>query len=148
MEALVRTSDQLTAAKLPAAAPPAFLTDENRQGLGWMAHHDTEWFDNRSFIAKTDLPSADLLKQHGLSRIVLIQRKSKIQADLREVLLWWQKDGMTIARQETWAAWEPRVVKVRRPWIVPYLWHRLMRRFGYRRNVLGFFGELAPPSGS
>jgi len=146
MSALCGTAEELALANLPASAPPVFLLDSNRRGP--TAAPDPGWFDNRTFVTVADFPSADFFKEYGVSKIVLVQTESRIQADLLQVLLALQRDGMTIARQTPWEPWEPRSTTVKRPPIIVYAWEWLRRAFGYRRNSFGSFGELVRPSSS
>jgi len=143
MSALCWGAEDLAAAKLPPAAPPVFLIDENRRGT----LPDPGWFDNRSFVSTADFPSAKLLRQQGVSRVVLMQTGPKIQADLLQVLFAWQQDGIAIARQKPWEPWIPQVFKVKQPSLIALLWHWLLK-FGYRRNASGSFGDLVRPSSS
>lgn len=144
MTALCGTAGELGGANLPPAAPPAFLLDSNR--WGWTSMPDVGWFDNRSFITATDFPSASFFKEHGVCRIILVQKTAKIEADLVQVLLALQREGMSIAQQAPWEPWDPRPITVKRLPLAIDAWHRLRRVFGYRRNSSGFFGEVVPPS--
>jgi hypothetical protein len=146
MSAIARFALELEAAQLPPTALPAFLVNENRQS-GWSVSSGVEWFDNRSFITSADFPSAKFFKEHGASRIVVIQTKRKFRTDLLQVLLEWQAGGLIIAEQEAWQRWDPRDLTVKPPSLIPLLWHRLQAKFGYRRNLSGSFGQLVRPSG-
>ena len=77
------------------------------------------------------------MKERGLSKIIVIQSKSKIQADLLQVLLSWQAEGMSIATQKPWEPWNPLPVKLNRPPIAVHLWRQLMRKVGLSKNLLG-----------
>lgn len=143
IKALCAAAEVLASVQLSPSAPPVFLIDSNRRGL---TDTPVGWFDNRSFVAPADFPSADFFKQHGISKIVLIQEESKIQADLLEVLLVWQRDGMEIARQAPWEQWSPRFITVKKLPMVLALREWMRRSFGYRRDRDGAFGALAPPS--
>jgi len=146
MKALCAAAEVLAAAQFSPSAPPVFLIDSNRRGR--TNTPEVGWFDNRSFIASVDFPSADFFKQHGVSKIVLIQEESKIQADLLEVLLVWQGNGMEIARQAPWEQWSPRLIAVEKLPALLVMWRQLRRSFGYRRDYDGTFGKLVPPSSS
>jgi len=145
MSALCGTAQELATANISGSAPPVFMLDSNRRGL--IAHPDPGWFDNRSFVTVTDFPSAQFFRQHGISKIVLVQESSKVDGNLKEVLLAWQKEGMAIAQQEPWELWAPRPVKIEGSSIFSRAWEWLNRAFGYRRNALGGFGGVVPPSG-
>ena len=103
---------------------------------------DVGWFDNRSFVTPAEFPSADFHKRHGVSRIVLVQIESKIQVDLLEVLLCWQRDGLKLFQQPMGDPWKPRLATVKRPPLAVYLWERLRRAIGYPRNPMGSFGHM------
>jgi hypothetical protein len=145
LHALCASANDLAAASLPPAAPPAFLLDANLEGF---AGPDPGWFDNRSFVTPKDFPSADFFRQHGLNRLVLIQKYLKIPSDLLQVLLRLQAGGLTIARQIPWQAWDPQPFPVKRPALVTQAWGKLHRAFGYRRDAFGTFGARVPPSSS
>jgi hypothetical protein len=145
MSALGRFAQELEAAQLPPTASPAFLIDGNRHG-GRSVSSDSGWFDNRSFITSADFPSSKFLKEHGVSRIVVIQMNRRFRTDLQQVLLTWQAEGLVIAEQEAWERWDPKNVRVKTPSVVLLLWHRLTAKFGYSRNLSGSFGQLVPPT--
>jgi hypothetical protein len=140
MSAIARFSLELKAAQLPPAAPPAFLIDEHRHGASSYSMPVYRWFDNRSFLTTADFPSASFFKVQGVSRIVVIQRKGQFQTDLLQVLLAWQSGGLTIAEQEPWEPWDPRVINVKPPSVFRSLWDRWVR-LGYHRNPSGAFGQ-------
>ncbi len=146
MSALCGAAGELAAANLPSLAPPIFLLDANRHGC--TLRPNPGWFDNRSFVATADFPSTQFFKEHGISLIVLVQNKPKIQPDLLHVLLALQRDGMKIARQTLWEPWEPQAVKVKRPPVFAYAWQKFLFVVGYHRDPLGCFGELVRPSSS
>ncbi len=148
MSLLAAAAAKLEAANLPADAPPAFLLDGNRNSRGPVTGSDYGWFDNRSFVTTSDFPSAQALRERGLSKIILIQPNSRIRADLLEVLLAWQRDGITIWRHKPWASWNPILMKLKRPFILLRLWNRIRRAIGFRENQFGPFGRFVPPSSS
>ncbi len=140
VRALCASAQELRDTNLPADAMPAFLLDENRHG--WDPWPDPGSFDNRSFVSHSDFPSAGVLIDTGISRVVLIQRGADIQFDLREILLRWQREGIVIARQELWGTWEPRKLRVKRPSFLSFLWNKIVIGPQYHQDRLGRFGEV------
>jgi hypothetical protein len=142
MRALCGSAEALATANLTAASPPAFLLDANRQGRNSGFRTDRPYFLNRSFCAEWDFPSASLLREHGISTIVLIQSAGRIEPDLRDVLQIWQNSGLTIARQEPWQPWNPSPILVRPPNFVVRVWERVKRHLVYSRDPSGAFGHV------
>jgi hypothetical protein len=137
------TTKELASLPLPEQAPPAFLLDGNRRGFPG----EPGWFDNRSFVASSDFPSADYFRRHGVSKVIVVQPASSINTDLLHVLLSLQRDGMTIAIQAPWKPWAPRPLSVQPPMFLASAWEWLRWKFGYRRNDFhSSFGALIPPS--
>ncbi len=140
LRALERGTGTLKSIPLPPLAPPAFLLDANRRrselspGAGW--------FDNRSIIRESDLPSAAFLKARGIDRIVLLQAKRELQSDLRVVLLSWQKDGVALFRQAPATPWNPHGFTLSKPSRLKNFWDKLALQFGYRVNRAGSFGHF------
>jgi hypothetical protein len=107
------------------------------------------WFDNRSFVTPSDFPTADYFRRHGISKVILLQPTIGINADLRQVLLRLQRDGMTVATQAPWNLWAPRPFIVEPPMFLISAWEWLGRKLGYRRiSFHGSFGAVVPPSSS
>jgi len=146
MNALAAYAELLSSAALAREAPPAFLLDENREGRNWIPNTEAGYFDNRSFISESDFPSAEYLRQHGISRVVLIQKKPRIQADLKRVLLAWQTAGLAISRQELAAPWNPQSIQIKPPTLIQRLWHRLAKSIGLAKDSSDYFGEYVPPA--
>ncbi len=139
MRALSASAKTLATLTLEDSSPPAFLLDTNRRGT--LTSPPPGWFDNRSFLSETDLPSAAFLGTQGIDRVILIQSEDSIQPDLRPILLTLQQDGIAIERQAPWAEWKPMPTWVKRPMFLARAWYLLKQRFGYRRNQEGEFGE-------
>lgn len=149
LTALCATAGELASLSLPAEAPPVFLLDSNRRGLG--IAYRPGWFDNRSFVAPTDFPSAEYFRSHGIGKLILIQpTPPNISPDLRQVVLRLQQEGMGIAMQAPWDRWEPCGLVVKPPMFLISAWERFRRKFGYRPGIFhGSFGGVVPPgSGS
>jgi hypothetical protein len=145
LTALCATTKELASLRLSEQAPPVFLLDGNRRGFPGEAG----WFDNRSFVASSDFPSADYFRRHGISRLLLVQPTSGINTDLLHVLLRLQREGMTVAMQAPWEPWTPRPLIVKPPMFLVSVWEWLCRKFGYRRNDFhSSFGGVVPHSSS
>jgi hypothetical protein len=143
LTAVCAAAKELASLPLSEDAPPVFLLDGNRSGF----RGEPGWFDNRSFVASSDFPSADYFRRNGILRVILVQPTSRINSDLLHVLLGLQREGMSIAIQAPWEPWAPRPFVVEAPMFLVSAWEGLCRRFGYRRN--GFhssFGGLIPHS--
>ena len=130
-------------ARLNASAPPAFLLDENR-------HQDDASdfscaYDNRWLVFPQDFPSAEFLKEHGITQVVLQQEGSSMPAwDLAHVLLRWQEAGVRIffSQADNDNASPPKPLTVTKPsryrsWI-----QRLENVLGLHRNSAGGFGVM------
>ena len=147
LKAICATTRELGLLALSAQAPPVFLLDGNRGGIG--IHYGPGWFDNRSFVTTYDFPSADYFRSQGISKVILLQPTSDINMDLLQVLLRLQREGMAIAIQAPWRPWEPRPLIVKPPMFIISAWEWLRRKFGYRRDTFhGCFGGVVPPSSS
>jgi hypothetical protein len=147
LKAICATTKELASLALSAQAPPVFLLDGNRGGIG--IHYGPGWFDNRSFVTPSDFPTADYFSRHGVSKVILLQPTRDIKADLLQVLLRLQREGMTIATQTPWDLWAPSLLTVKPPMFVISAWEWLRRKLGYRRDPFhGCFGEVVPPSSS
>jgi hypothetical protein len=78
---------------------------------------------------------------------VLIQAAGKIEPDLRDVLLIWQKSGLAIVRQEPWQSWNPSPITLRPPNFLQRAWERFRCHFNYSRDASGAFGQVIRHSG-
>jgi hypothetical protein len=145
MRALKRETPTLKAIALKSSAPPAFLLDANRKNAGFSP--EMGWFDNRSIIRESDLPSADFLKHNGIRNVIVIRASSALQSDLQAVLVVWQDAGLAIARQTQDAPWSPSVFAVPRPSVLKLLWNKFLLRFGYGLNSSGSFGRFVHRAG-
>lgn len=145
MRALERETSTLKAIGLKGSAPPAFLLDANRKNAGFSP--EMGWFDNRSIIRESDLPTADFLKQNGIRKVVVIRAGHDLQSDLQAVLLSWQDAGLAIAKQTSGAAWSPLEFAVPRLSVLKQWWNKFLLRFGYRLNSSGSFGRFVHGSG-
>jgi hypothetical protein len=134
--------------EVPADAPPAFLLDADRLGVGRAIRPGD--FDNRWFSTPTDFPSPEVLWGAGLRRLVLVQRSKRWPAaDLAPTLIAFQQRGLQLFLLRVGApagrALAP-LSSVRPPWPVR-LGHRIHRLLFPRRDD-GAFGLRVPlPSG-
>jgi len=146
VEALEQGTRPLSEMALPLSAPPAFLLDAARYDASFSP--DSTWFDNRSIIRTSDVPSGEFLRAHGISQVVLIQTSEKIREDLRFVLLEWHRAGLSILWQAWGKRWEPRPLHIRTPNFLKVLWTRLRLRLQFSPNSSGAFGRFSGGSGS
>jgi hypothetical protein len=145
LTALRATTSELAALGPSIQAPPVFLLDSNRRGLG--IPYGPGWFDNRSFVGPSDFPSAGYFRSRGISKVILLQPTPDINSDLLQVLLQLQREGIAISAQTPWKAWEPRPLVVKPPMFIIFAWEWLRRRFGYRRDTFQeCFGRVVPHS--
>lgn len=147
LSAFVRSASRLRQLALPPAAPPAFLLDADRRlGTGPSSPGS---FDNRSVSLPTDFPSASLLLNRGVRRVILIsQLATRLQSDLAHTLLRWQRAGIVIDVKRADLSSPPEFCTILRPGRFRSLWHALIVTAGLRRNPLGGFGGMLPePAG-
>ncbi len=147
LSALIEGADRLKLAGLADDAAPAFLLDANR--LGGQNPIDPGWFDNRSVLFATDLPSAKFLFEHRITTVQVIHRGA-LAEDLLDVLRDWNRQGMLLAHLDLEHPGAPI------PLVVPTTWRlglsRLARRLwalaSLRRNPRGGYGGFVPEPGS
>lgn len=143
VHALAGATGFLRAQPLPWAAPPAFLLDASRRGVGIAALPG--WFDNRSVSFPTDFPGAGHLLSHGIHRVILLQEdRLDPQPDLAHTLRGWQAAGIEMHAATLVSAAPPRPIVIQRPRFYRWVWHRLLTTLGLRRNPLGGFGGMMP----
>jgi hypothetical protein len=100
-------------------------------------------------VTPSDFPSADYFRSHGISKVILLQPTPNINADLLQVLLRLQRDGMIMATQAPWKPWAPSPLTVKPPMFIISAWEWLRRKLDYRRDPFhGCFGEVVPSSSS
>jgi hypothetical protein len=131
----------LAARALPNDAPPAFLLDSRRQSLPRPLRPGM--LDNRWKVFPEDFPSAELLAQRGVSRVVWIGY-GKPQDDLAHVLRVWQDAQIALGAKDPAVAGPPRKL------IVPPIprwrrwWNLLRSHFGFQRSPSEGFGYIVP----
>ena len=140
LQALIGQTSRLRQIALPPAAPPAFLLDADRlRSSRWS---DVDWFDNRSIVRTTDLPTATFLRSQGIRKVILIQAKPDLSRDLRTVLRSWQEGGVTTARQIVGEPWAPQAFVVPRTWWLRAWWDQNFLELGYPFKSDGSFGRF------
>jgi hypothetical protein len=131
----------LAARALPDDAPPALLLDSRRQSLPQPLRPGM--LDNRWKVFPEDFPSAELLQQRGVSRVVWVGH-GQPQEDLARVLRVWQDAGLALEAKD------PAVAGPSRQLIVPptpwwrRLWNRLRSYLGLQKSPGDGFGYLVP----
>ena len=140
MRALERETSTLQGLALPPSAPPAFLLDANRRRPA--SRPEVGWYDNRSVVRPSDVPTATFLKERGIRQVTVVQAEPSLQSDLRTVLLAWQEGGLTISRQVLAEPWNPQVFTVIKPSLLRAWWDERWLRLGYPLNDRGSFGEF------
>jgi hypothetical protein len=109
-------------------ARPAFLLDAHRASFGHALGPGT--FDNRSVCFESDFPSAKLLLQAGIRRVLLIQQdENRPDIDIESVLFAWQHGGLQLWRKATRTPMvaAPFVLQ-RRSWLARAA-HHIRRRY-------------------
>ena len=137
----------LSELRLPFDAPPAFLLDADRMSGGGKR---PGMYDNRWCVFAQDMPSAELLKQRGISRIILRTTGIMISSDLTHVLVRYQQAGISILQSKGGILSVP--VTVSTPSFFKSVLYRFRVISGLTRNAAGGFGAAIPepqqPSGS
>ena len=141
--ALVEVAPTLTQMNLPEIAPPAFLLDACRHAPGVVIQND--YFDNRSAIFSADFPSAETLRKHGITRILVV-RDSTIppSPDLGHALNQWRQAGLPIT------AINHQGISTSINWAgIGFFWtlfHRLNLMQNFHPSEYGGYGRYIPKS--
>jgi hypothetical protein len=147
LDALIAGSDQLVRLTLPPNAPPVFLLDANRGGIGRTMKENE--FDNRSISFTTDFPSANFLASRGIERVILVQKHViEPQNDLAHSFCRWQEGGLKLGRVTLAPRSGPEPFEVRRPSWYGLMFQRALDSLGLRRSGVGGFGAWVPDSSS
>jgi hypothetical protein len=126
---------------LSSQAPPAFLLDSRRRGIGAICRPGD--FDNRSISLPTDFPSANFLLASRIRDAIVIQeQEGPPQTDLAHTLRRWQEAGIRILTSTPDGT--PQPVIVPRPPRFRHMWYGLLARLGLRQNPLGGYGGFLP----
>ncbi len=143
-EALVAATDPLLEARVPPAAPPAFLLDAGRL----RGRPTPGAFDNRWVVAPQDFPSGTFLRSRGVERVVVVRETGeRPEDDLMRVLLRYEEAGLPLSilgrntgELRSTTARHSLLGRLRLAW-------RVLTR-GLRRNAAGGFGERVPTGSS
>jgi hypothetical protein len=140
---LLDGAERLGAVPLRPDAPPAFLLDAQR--MEPKTEPAPGRFDNRWITLPQDFPSATLLRSHGLSQALLVQRgRSQPREDLSHVLRRWQEGGLRLLSLDVAAGGAAAPLDVPRPSLFRHAWYAALTVFGRRRNNVGGFGSAIP----
>lgn len=126
---------------LPAGAPPAFLLDASRMNS---RAKRPGWYDNRWCVFPQDMPSASLLRAHGITRIVLRTRVMRVPDDLAHVLCRYQEKDIRIEICCKSKNDQYKAITVSKPSRFKGLLYRFQAISGLTRNAAGGFGGLVP----
>jgi len=147
LRALCLGADFLRTLRLSESAPPAFLLDSMRMAGGRPVHPET--FDNRWKVFPQDFPSARLLQERGVTRVLLIQKdRGQPQEDLSYVLLRWQEAGLKLLATDSCGDANAIPIEISPPSRYKALWYRALAILGLRRGKHGGFGAWPPSSTS
>ncbi len=131
----------LAARALPGDAPPAFLLDSRRQSLPQPLRPGM--LDNRWQVFPEDFPSAPLLAERGVSRVIWVGH-GKPRDDLARVLRAWQEARIALEAKDLAVAGPPRRLIVPPiPWL-RRLWNHLRSLFGLQGRPRDGFGYIVP----
>jgi hypothetical protein len=147
VQAVLGATPELARLRLPPEAPPAFLVDALRSGVGQL--RTPRRFDNRWAVLPQDFPSASLLLSRGVQRALLVQdRRDQPRDDLAHVLRRWQEAGIGVDVMEVGFSEGPRPITVDKPSRFRWLFYTALVIAGLRRNSAGGFGGLIPEPSS
>jgi len=135
INALHAGGEPLRACALPADAPPVFLLDS----LRLTGRPAPLVFDNRWVVTPQDLPSAERLRHHGITRVRFFG--DTVLPDLGAVLGRWRTGGLTLERVSDVVV--PLVLPTL-PWWIGTWAERVAVRWGLKRSSAGGFGGLVP----
>jgi hypothetical protein len=138
---LVQSAQNESLKTISPHAPPAFLLDSRRRGIGAVCRPGD--FDNRSISLPTDFPSANFMLANRIRDAIVIQeQEGPPQQDLAHTLRRWQEAGLRI--MTTMPGGTPQPAVVSRPPRFRHMWYGLLARLGLRQNPLGGFGGFLP----
>ena len=139
LAALAANASRLVALPLPGVAPPVFMLDAGRMAPGQTIEPGMN--DNRSAVFACDFPSAKIMADRGISRVIVVRDPGvPIERDLVHALAPWRNAGLPIETRtptgemlgETW----PRT-----GWLAE-AYHRFSLLLTLQRNPQGGFGRL------
>jgi hypothetical protein len=145
VSAIAGGTDQLRDLEVPGFAPPAFLLDRRRGGIGKKV--SLGMFDNRSVIFPSDFPSAPFLKERGIRTMVVVSETRTPEFDLAAVLREWVVGGLDIKIQVPGPVWAPEAISLPAPSWLQRAWFWLHSNLGLQRNLSGGYGMVRRASG-
>ena len=145
LSALAGATDDLRGLALPASAPPAFLLDWRRGGVGKRV--SLGMFDNRSVIFPSDFPSAAFLKDRGIRSIVVASETHTPEFDLAAALREWAAGGLEITIQVPGPFWAPKHLPLPAPSWFQRVSFWLHSHLGLQTNASGGYGRVRRSSG-
>lgn len=137
-EALVAGADVLAECSLRPDAPPVFILDSRRLDSSEAIRAGK--FDNRWCVVPQDMPSARLLREAGINKVIV--RADRIRDDLSHILCRYQQEKLPIQICTDGMATEG--VKVKPPSLFRSLSYRWGVLMGLKRNSTGGFGAIVP----
>lgn len=138
--ALRWATSELSKIQIPWYAPPVFLLDSRRRGVGRPVR--VGMFDNRSVTFPSDFPSAEFLTSRGMRNVVIVQEWEVPEFDLALVFREWQAGGLKISYQIIGLNWEPKPLRLPKPSWVRRVWFWLQSNLDIRRNPSGGYGSI------
>jgi hypothetical protein len=138
--ALSWATEELSNLQIPRYAPPVFLLDSRRRGVGHPVR--IGMFDNRSVTFPSDFPSAEFLKGRGMRNVVVVQEEEVPEFDLALVLREWETGGLNISYQNAGLKWDPKPLRLPKPSLLRRLWFWLQSRVDLQRNPAGGYGSI------
>jgi hypothetical protein len=122
---------------------PAFILDSRRSG-GSAHPVFPGCFDNRWAIFASDLPAAHVLREAGLTKVIVVQFGTKPLDDIEAVLRAYQEDELELLLCDLSKPGALTALKVvERGWFSEAL-RSLRRRLSLSRNYQGSFGHRVP----
>ena len=134
---------RLAAMTLSREAPPAFLIDSRRDGVG--AQVEPGSYDNRWVVLPQDFPSGALLQSRGITSAMLMRRNGlSVPADLAHVLRRWQEVGIRVNVADVATGRTATDVTVPKPSRFKLAWYAAVALLGLHRSNVGGFGSVIP----
>lgn len=137
-EALVAGEAVLAECSLRPDAPPVFILDSRRMESSEMVRAGK--FDNRWCVVPQDLPSARLLREAEINKVIV--RSDRVRDDLSHILCRYQQEKLPIHISKDGATTEE--IRVKTPSLFRSLSYRWGVLLGLKRNSTGGFGAIVP----
>jgi hypothetical protein len=135
--------ERLAAMTLSPEAPPAFLLDSRRDGVG--AQVEPGSYDNRWVVLPQDFPSGAFLQSRGVTNATLMRRNGlSVPVDLAHVLRRWQDVGIRINVTDVTTGRTATDVTVPMPSRFKLAWYAAVALLGLHRSNVGGFGSVIP----